>query len=83
MGLEGSEDAASAWIEAYDRLIPKIRFVNLSMRRNCVGEMEIDSIYGYKLPVMEIISIKISYVMTREKVFRIATSFGDGGVMML
>ena len=82
MGLEGSEDAASAWIEAYDRLIPKIRFVNLSMRRNCVGEIEIDSVYGYKLPVMEIISIKISYVMTREKVFRIATSFGDGGVMM-
>ena len=82
MGLKSSKDAASAWIEAYDRLIPKIRFVNLSMRRNCVGEIEIDSIYGYKFPVVKIISIKISYIMTREKVFRIATSFGDGGVMM-
>ena len=82
MGLKSSEDAASAWIEAYDRLIPKISFVNLSVWRNCVGEIEIDSIYGYKLPVMEIISIKISNIVTREKVFRIATSFGDGGVVM-
>ena len=39
-------------------------------------------IYGYKLSVMEIISIKISYIMTREKLLRIATSFGDGGVVM-
>ena len=82
MGLKSSKDAASAWIEAHDCLIPKIGLVNLSMRRNCVGEMEIDSIDGYILPVMEIISIKISYGMTREKVFRTATSFGDGGVMM-